>query len=67
MNRKSYRPSPAGDVQAHPESNRWTLVFVRELRHRRSECGARSPTRANSVSGRRSTPTVTSGRSGRSP
>jgi len=33
MNRKAYRPSPAGHVEAHPEGKRWTLVFARELPH----------------------------------
>lgn len=33
MNRKDYRPSPTGPVEAQREDGRWTLVFVRELAH----------------------------------
>jgi uncharacterized protein YndB with AHSA1/START domain len=33
MNPKAYRPSRAERVEARPEGNRWTLVFVRELPH----------------------------------
>ena len=33
MNRKDYRPTPAGRVEAERDGDRWTLVFVRELAH----------------------------------
>jgi uncharacterized protein YndB with AHSA1/START domain len=33
MSRKAYRPGPAGHVETHREGHRFTLVFVRELRH----------------------------------
>jgi uncharacterized protein YndB with AHSA1/START domain len=33
MTRKTYQPGPAGDIQAELEGTRWTLIFVRELRH----------------------------------
>lgn len=33
MTRKSYRPGPPAGVALRPDGERWTLVFVRELRH----------------------------------
>jgi uncharacterized protein YndB with AHSA1/START domain len=33
MNRKDYRPTPAGRVAAERDGARWALVFVRELAH----------------------------------
>jgi uncharacterized protein YndB with AHSA1/START domain len=35
MTANKYEPGPLADVRAHPaaEAQRWTLVFVRELRH----------------------------------
>jgi uncharacterized protein YndB with AHSA1/START domain len=30
---KAYRPTPVVPVEAHPDGDRWTLVFVRELAH----------------------------------
>ncbi|TCO65906.1 SRPBCC family protein [Actinocrispum wychmicini] len=29
----NYEPSPVGDVEARPNGDRWTLVFVRDLKH----------------------------------
>jgi uncharacterized protein YndB with AHSA1/START domain len=29
----TYRPGPLADVRAHADGPRWTLVFVRELKH----------------------------------
>jgi uncharacterized protein YndB with AHSA1/START domain len=29
----TYQPSPQAEVEAHPDGDRWTLVFVRELKH----------------------------------
>src|SRR5262245_10409651 len=33
MSTDRYQPGPAGDAELLPEGNRWTLVFVRDLRH----------------------------------
>jgi uncharacterized protein YndB with AHSA1/START domain len=33
MKRADYQAGPAGDVQVQEDGDRWTLVFVRELRH----------------------------------
>ena len=33
MNRDDYRPTPPAKVTAQNDGERWTLVFVRELRH----------------------------------
>jgi uncharacterized protein YndB with AHSA1/START domain len=33
MNRATYKPSPFAPVERHAEGGRWTLVFVRDLRH----------------------------------
>jgi uncharacterized protein YndB with AHSA1/START domain len=33
MSKDKYEPSPLADVSAHAGAERWTLVFVRELRH----------------------------------
>ena len=33
MNRAIFKPSPPGDAECHADGGRWTLVFVRELRH----------------------------------
>ncbi|MGK5441671.1 SRPBCC domain-containing protein [Micromonospora sp. URMC 105] len=33
MHRDSYRPGPPVDIAAEPAGDRWTLRFVRELRH----------------------------------
>lgn len=33
MTRKAYQPGPPAEVVAQREGERWTLVFVRELRH----------------------------------
>ena len=33
MKRKNYRPGKPASVEARADGNRWTLVFVRELRH----------------------------------
>jgi uncharacterized protein YndB with AHSA1/START domain len=33
MNRKDYRPTPTGAVEARRDGDRWTLVLVRELAH----------------------------------
>jgi uncharacterized protein YndB with AHSA1/START domain len=33
MNPHTFEPGPLVDVDAHPNEDRWTLVFVRELRH----------------------------------
>jgi uncharacterized protein YndB with AHSA1/START domain len=33
MNQTRYQPSPLADIDARREDDRWTLVFVRELRH----------------------------------
>lgn len=33
MKRSQYQPGPPGEADVRPEGGRWTLVFVRELRH----------------------------------
>jgi uncharacterized protein YndB with AHSA1/START domain len=33
MNRSAFDPGPLASVDCHPEGDRWTLVFVRELGH----------------------------------
>ncbi|MGC5020869.1 SRPBCC family protein [Micromonospora sp. DT47] len=33
MDRDSFRPGPPAQVAAEPADDRWTLLFVRELRH----------------------------------
>lgn len=33
MNEDAFQPSPLADVRCHAAGDRWTLVFVRELRH----------------------------------
>jgi len=33
MSRDRYQPGPPGDADLRPDGDRWTLVFVRELRH----------------------------------
>lgn len=37
MTRKDFQPGPAAEVAALPDGERWTLVFVRELRHPRDK------------------------------
>ncbi|HCU48251.1 MAG TPA: ATPase [Micromonosporaceae bacterium] len=33
MDRSTYKPSPLAEVECHASGDRWTLVFVRDLRH----------------------------------
>jgi uncharacterized protein YndB with AHSA1/START domain len=33
MNRDDFRPTPLAEAEAHADGDRWTLVFVRDLRH----------------------------------
>lgn len=33
MNKDEFRPGPLAEVEAQQDGDRWTLVFVRELRH----------------------------------
>jgi uncharacterized protein YndB with AHSA1/START domain len=33
MNRDTFDPGPLGEVHCEPSDDRWTLVFVRDLRH----------------------------------
>ncbi|MBQ0894207.1 SRPBCC family protein [Micromonospora sp. U56] len=33
MDRDSFRPGPPAEIEAEPAGDRWTLLFVRELRH----------------------------------
>jgi uncharacterized protein YndB with AHSA1/START domain len=40
MNRDDFAPSPLADVEATPEGESWTLVFVRDLHHPREKVWA---------------------------
>lgn len=33
MSRKNYKPTRIETIEAHPDGDRWTLVFVRDLSH----------------------------------
>lgn len=33
MNRDTFRPGPLSDTSYHADGDRWTLVFIRDLRH----------------------------------
>ena len=48
------------EVERHEDGGRWTLVFVRTLRHPPERVWAASPSPRSCASGRRTTPTGTS-------
>ena len=41
IDREQYTPGPASGAQVRKDGEKWTLILVRELRHRRKKSGRR--------------------------